>query len=187
MLCGISDCFRSLFRSKGQVPHALLTRPPLTQDRSPLSVRLECVRHAASVHPEPGSNSRNVCILSHLSELKSWFRALIALYCFFEYFYSQVRINEIPYTIPSCDALYLISCCSIFNDRCFPLEGSLSATAWLLYHAFPLLSTLFLKVFSFCIKFQKLLPCLTAKKAFCTTKHLLHSLSVLINNILPTN
>ena len=47
----------------GQVSHALLTRPPLSYTDSirklPLHnfVRLACVRHAASVHPEPGSNS----------------------------------------------------------------------------------------------------------------------------------
>ena len=48
-----------------QVTHALLTRPPLSHSLS-LSeeinqkcfVRLACVKHAASVHPEPGSNSR---------------------------------------------------------------------------------------------------------------------------------
>ncbi|KAK2633387.1 hypothetical protein Ddye_032528 [Dipteronia dyeriana] len=34
--------------------YALLTRPPL---ETPLPVRLACVKHAASVHPEPGSNS----------------------------------------------------------------------------------------------------------------------------------
>ena len=45
----------------GQVPHALLTRPPLSFKESKLPfgfVRLACVKHAASVHPEPGSNSR---------------------------------------------------------------------------------------------------------------------------------
>ena len=47
----------------GQVTHALLTRPPLSLQPSirklpsSSSVRLACVRHAASVHPEPGSNS----------------------------------------------------------------------------------------------------------------------------------
>ena len=47
----------------GQVTHALLTRPPLTWTSSirklptSKSVRLACVKHAASVHPEPGSNS----------------------------------------------------------------------------------------------------------------------------------
>ena len=48
----------------GQVAHALLTRPPLSHmalapERASAMgpVRLACVRHAASVHPEPGSNS----------------------------------------------------------------------------------------------------------------------------------
>ena len=47
----------------GQVTHVLLTRPPLKCNESNrnlhqnISVRLACVRHAASVHPEPGSNS----------------------------------------------------------------------------------------------------------------------------------
>ena len=36
-------------------PHVFLTRPPLSCLRK--SVRLACVRHAASVYPEPGSNS----------------------------------------------------------------------------------------------------------------------------------
>ena len=75
MLCGISVRFRTLFLSEGQVPHALLTRPPLDSnsvDRSlhPESpVRLACVRHAASVRPEPGSNSLKNCINSNSSEL----------------------------------------------------------------------------------------------------------------------
>ena len=63
-LCGISDRFQSLSPTKGQVAHALLTRPPLIRGRSPVTVRLECVMHAASVNPEPGSNSRNHGILT---------------------------------------------------------------------------------------------------------------------------
>ena len=48
-----------------QVTHALLTRPPLShKNRHSEEIqfkrfaRLACVRHAASVHPEPGSNSQ---------------------------------------------------------------------------------------------------------------------------------
>ena len=37
--------------------HVLLTRPPL---RSKIYVRLACVKHTASVHPEPGSNSLKI-------------------------------------------------------------------------------------------------------------------------------
>ena len=48
LLSGISICFQVLSQSLGQVTHVLLTRPPLA-----------CIRHAASVRPEPGSNSPN--------------------------------------------------------------------------------------------------------------------------------
>ena len=52
---GISEPFGSLSPSSGQVTNALLTRSPLC--RLLHTVRLACIRHAASVHPEPGSNS----------------------------------------------------------------------------------------------------------------------------------
>ena len=43
----------------GQVAYALLTRPPLAANvlLHPAAARLACVRPAASVYPEPGSNS----------------------------------------------------------------------------------------------------------------------------------
>ena len=57
-LCGIIHRFQWLSPSVRQVAHALLTRPPLTFfSEENQSVRLACVRHAASVRPEPGSNS----------------------------------------------------------------------------------------------------------------------------------
>ena len=75
-LCGISGRFRTLFHTHRQIAHALLTRPPLIRDRSPITVRLECVKHAASVHPEPGSNSLKNCILlSFADKLKSFFQS----------------------------------------------------------------------------------------------------------------
>ena len=57
---GISSPFGELSRSPGQVPHVLLTRSPLGLPQCCHCmdlVRLACVRHAASVRPEPGSNS----------------------------------------------------------------------------------------------------------------------------------
>ena len=56
---GISSGFPGLFQSLGQVTHVLLTRSPLiTQEQAlEVTVRLACVKHAASVRPEPGSNS----------------------------------------------------------------------------------------------------------------------------------
>ena len=56
-LSGISPSFLKLSRSQGQVTHVLLTRSPLEYPQRGLSVRLACVKHAASVRPEPGSNS----------------------------------------------------------------------------------------------------------------------------------
>src|SRR2546427_7942020 len=55
---GISPPFGRLFRTRGQVTHVLLTRSPLYRGYCyPFLVRLACVRHAASVRSEPGSNS----------------------------------------------------------------------------------------------------------------------------------
>ena len=63
-LCGISSRFQLLSPCIRQVAHALLTRPPLSHTafqsenfKAVCFVRLACVKHAASVHPEPGSNS----------------------------------------------------------------------------------------------------------------------------------
>src|SRR5918994_5118592 len=58
VLCGISSPFEELFPTEGQVTHALLTRAPLYSPSCPgFRVRLACVKHAASVRSEPGSNS----------------------------------------------------------------------------------------------------------------------------------
>ncbi len=64
-VCGISARFRALSPRARQVAHALLTRPPLAaappRGEAPRPVRLACVKRAASVRPEPGSNSR-ICL-----------------------------------------------------------------------------------------------------------------------------
>ena len=63
VLCGISTCFQVLSPCEGQIAHALLTRPPLEYQfpfrRTSINIpaRLACVKHAASVRPEPESNS----------------------------------------------------------------------------------------------------------------------------------
>ena len=56
---GISSPFGLLSPSLRQVVYALLTRLPLGFQKQAFNrpVRLACVRHAASVRPEPGSNS----------------------------------------------------------------------------------------------------------------------------------
>ena len=141
---GISVRFPTLSHIQRQVAHALLTRPPLSylyasrRINSNSSVRLECVMHAASVHPEPGSNSRKIYIISQLSlsyNLSSYF--ILASFTLLSIYNS---IDEI------CTCFFcfvLISCCSIFNDRLLPF----SATALLVYHNTFLLSIPFLKFF----------------------------------------
>ena len=68
-LCGFSVHFYTVSPCIGQVTHAFLTRPPLSPQSphrsalTPSSARLACVKRAASVHPEPGSNSL-VCSFS---------------------------------------------------------------------------------------------------------------------------
>ena len=71
MSCGISSRFQLLSPTERQVTHALLTRSPLSHPRRNDPVRLACVRHAASVRPEPGSNSQKI-VSKALSCLKSF-------------------------------------------------------------------------------------------------------------------
>ena len=62
--------FHRLSAARGWVAYALRTRPPLSCPRKGNPVRLACIRPAASVHPEPGSNSSlyycfSIYLLSH--------------------------------------------------------------------------------------------------------------------------
>ena len=59
MPSGVNRPFGRLSPCGGQVAYALLTRPPLAGEvlLLPAAARLACVRPAASVYPEPGSNS----------------------------------------------------------------------------------------------------------------------------------
>src|SRR5437870_2377664 len=59
IVCGISTGIPVLFPTPGQITHVLLTRAPLYSGSCPpFLARLACVRHAASVDSEPGSNSQ---------------------------------------------------------------------------------------------------------------------------------
>ena len=80
MLCGISPIFTGLFPTRRKVIHVLRTRSPRAHPMycyTELRVRLACVKHAASVRSEPGSNSRlkpvvptvTTCIIAIVNEL----------------------------------------------------------------------------------------------------------------------
>ena len=105
MLYGISTSFPVLSRLERQVAHALLTRPPLSKlkQASICSVRLECVMHAASVHPEPGSNSR----------LKSLYLSYLLIYCshlgIVEILGCQVSLASFLYSFSYFRTLYSLS------------------------------------------------------------------------------
>src|SRR6266851_1849048 len=59
MLRGISPAFAGLFPIRGQIAHVLRTRAPCAIPYCyGTRTRLACVKHAASVRSEPGSNSR---------------------------------------------------------------------------------------------------------------------------------
>ena len=59
VVCGIIFSFPKLFPTQGQITHVLLTRSPLySPSEEDFLVRLACVKRAASVDSEPGSNSR---------------------------------------------------------------------------------------------------------------------------------
>ena len=76
VLRGVSRRFHRLSPCDGQVAHALRTLPPvaaivLLRRAAP---RLACVKPAASVHPEPGSNSS--LYISYITKLDLTIRFL---------------------------------------------------------------------------------------------------------------
>ena len=74
----ISGDFSPLSACPGQVAYALRTRPPVVGSAllRPATPRLACVRPAASVHPEPGSNSSLYELLLYLFDSSSHLSAL---------------------------------------------------------------------------------------------------------------
>ena len=132
--CGISVRFQTLSPSQRQVAHALLTRPPLSfKDASRRinpqnSVRLECVMHAASVHPEPGSNSR-MFVFNLASASSNHFECYLS----FSYFCLSCICSLRNFRVPFLHILY--ACTSLFVVQ-FSMTVSLPvfATALLLYH-----------------------------------------------------
>src|SRR5699024_11856666 len=84
---GISTGFPELSQSYRYVAHVLLTRPPLVPQVSPRRdqrasrARLACIRHAASVRPEPRSNSpKKLCDRMTPSFLSNVLALLLTVY-----------------------------------------------------------------------------------------------------------
>ena len=133
MSWGISVRFQTLSLIQRQVAHALLTRPPLSYPSLPRrfvpnnSVRLECVMHAASVHPEPGSNSR--MFVYYVCLHTKYLRIRVSLILAFSFTLFRVvffkTFDEIRTCFSLCTSLLL------FN---FQWPSALFTAAWLLYH-----------------------------------------------------
>ena len=131
----------------GQVAHALLTRPPLSRNAflpegvpARRFVRLACVKHAASVHPEPGSNSHVKSLMLSKTRLANILR-LSTFYCFKELSISSCKLTS---SCPSnlliglnnsllnlsrlfhCSVIKVRRCCSyqtqlVYNNICFSI------------------------------------------------------------------
>ena len=140
-LCGISSRFQLLSPCTGQVTHALLTRPPLSPYHLPpegfrryVFVRLACVRHAASVHPEPGSNSQIKCSRCQIKVQNHWFFS--CHYCLFRFWtfvlfhglscrhHSQENPNEIWINVQGCFVIQLSRFYVFFRKRLIILSHS---------------------------------------------------------------
>ena len=129
MPSGCSSCiscrFQPLSTTYGQIAHVLLTRSPLGHLEQALLdlVRLACIRHAASVHPEPGSNSP----------------------------FAHLFLNARAFGFFVCVAYSLLGIdvsCSVFKDR-FPRLAAPPLSACLYYHPLPFPSSCFLFFFAF--------------------------------------
>ena len=123
-----------------QVTHALLTRPPLgilksiRKLQSKYLVRLACVRHAASVHPEPGSNSQIKCSRCQIKVQNHWFFS--CHYCLFRFWtfvlfhglscrhHSQENPNEIWINVQGCFVIQLSRFYVFFRKRLIILSHS---------------------------------------------------------------
>ena len=146
-LCGISVRFQTLFPSRRQIAHALLTRPPLSLYNASRrinhinSVRLECVKHAASVHPEPGSNSLNL-VYYRLPALIPYLKLLI------------LSCSSLLFEYQSFLTRFFVSLlrCSIFKDR---FRSALSRRLIIITQMEQLVNPLF-KIFSSFFNFFKL-------------------------------
>ena len=106
-----------------QVTHALLTRPPLSHkiispegNQIKCFVRLACVKHAASVHPEPGSNSHvkkfSCPVINWLNQISIWFTVLRL----FLYRNVRVLLFTTPWNSLNLSRLFH---CSVIKVLCF--------------------------------------------------------------------
>ena len=167
-LCGISSRFQLLSPCTRQVTHALLTRPPLSHkiispegNQIKCFVRLACVKHAASVHPEPGSNSHVKKLISVKLNLANSFIQIESEFTVLKVFnfhwsvlidsqnlsrFLTVQLSMF-FVLLSCDSLFILS-----NRRSFVKH--------------------FFYFFELCFKFSVLRQLVYSIKMFCICQEL---------------
>ena len=148
-----------------QVTHALLTRPPLSHNalhperiKAECFARLACVKHAASVHPEPGSNShvkvlipvkirlanfnRYYCCFGSSQNLHFAHRVQLAHACKQSWtrFYrecSECSLELQGLTKSLCSQNFQgFTYCSVFKELCFVVAFILSVNSFILSYRF---------------------------------------------------
>ena len=154
VLCGISAPFGALSPCGGQVAHALLTRPPLelinSIRRLPQQVpaRLACVRHAASVRPEPGSNSYVQSVIA----LDLWKNSSLS---------ESVLLKHDSLKILDCSCVLSLFCI-VFKVRCS------QASLYIIPRARFSVNTFFEVFYFFCIFFQSPYFSMGSGISYCT-------------------
>ena len=142
VLAAVSGCcsprIGRLLTRYSPVRHSVISLPPRRTSQK-CFVRLECVKHAASVHPEPGSNSlKNLYILG-----QSLLCPLIPS--------SELILASFPKSTVqsfSTRSFFVLSLLFNFQGPSAALFVPLPEAARLFYHIPPPLSTPFLTFFS---------------------------------------
>ena len=143
VLAAVSSCCPPV----QQVTHALLTRPPLSFSRRKNFVRLACVKHAASVYPEPGSNSHvqfsvQFCANAFLSVCVSYLKDFtVFIGCSLYYAKNFTRLTTFvdPAFLRNLQGWLYCSIIKVLCDFFF----AVSSTAHLIYHSRLHLSSTF--------------------------------------------
>ena len=114
VLAPLSKCYP---RCRGRLPTRYSPVRHSTRDRSPFLVRLACVKHAASVQSEPGSNSPVKYLNKSRKTRYSSTEILIS-------FYKTPRSRSSGFLGP----IFYFAHYSVFNDRC--AQGLTRSQSW---------------------------------------------------------
>ena len=145
VLAAVSSCYPPV---QGRLPtryspvrHSVTTSSP-QRDPSWCFVRLACVRHAASVHPEPGSNSQIKRCRSRSRTTGSFPVLLLFLV---ELFVRSMDPSRRHHSLPDPNEIYELNVqgCFVIQLSSFCVAFSFSAKSFILYRNYFRLSRTF--------------------------------------------